>query len=173
MTAMKKIAVFGKPGSGKSTLSQSLSSSTGIPWHALDSIAYTRNGELRERKDFDAAHQQIMTSSSWIIDGLGPLGTFFERLHAADTLIYIDLPYVQSYWLVTKRMLQGMRVNPAGWPEGSSIVKGTLRSYQMLRRSPSFWNQEFLQKLETIAQGQSLHIIRSTAQLQRFVAQHG
>lgn len=36
---MNKIAVFGTPGSGKSTLSKALASVTGIQLHQLDSIA--------------------------------------------------------------------------------------------------------------------------------------
>lgn len=40
--SMKKIAVFGKPGSGKSTLSKNLASATGIKLHALDSILYKK-----------------------------------------------------------------------------------------------------------------------------------
>ena len=39
---MKKIVVFGKPGSGKSTLSKKLAAATGIKLHALDSIVYKK-----------------------------------------------------------------------------------------------------------------------------------
>ncbi|WP_232849016.1 P-loop NTPase family protein [Amphritea pacifica] len=57
---MKKVAVFGKPGSGKSTLSRALASVTGIPLHPLDSMVYQKNGELVERKLFDEAHERVL-----------------------------------------------------------------------------------------------------------------
>jgi adenylate kinase family enzyme len=166
---MKKIAVFGKPGSGKSTLSKGLALATGIPLHPLDAIVYKKNGDLVDRETFDKAHDNILSSDSWMIDGFGPLGSFNKRLDAADTLIYIDLPYVVSYWLVTKRLLKGLLVTPEGWPKGSSIIKGTLASYKMLKLSPKFWNDDFLQKLESISGNKSLHVIRSVADLNRFV----
>ncbi len=46
---MKKVAVFGKPGSGKSTMSKRLAAVTGIPLHPLDSIVYEKNGDLVDR----------------------------------------------------------------------------------------------------------------------------
>ncbi|WP_222930835.1 hypothetical protein [Allochromatium palmeri] len=84
---MKKIAVFGKPGSGKSTLSKSLASATGIPLHQLDSIVYKKNGDLVEREVFDEAHKNILSSECWLIDGIGPIESFNVRLEMADTLI--------------------------------------------------------------------------------------
>jgi adenylate kinase family enzyme len=166
---MKKIAVFGKPGSGKSTLSKSLSFAIGIPLHPLDSIVYQRNGDLVDRETFDKAHENILTSDSWMIDGLGPMGSFNKRLDAADTLIYIDLPYAVSYWLVTKRLLKGLLVTPEGWPKGSSIIKGTLASYKMLNLSPKFWNKDFLENLEALSANKSLFVIRSVAELNGFI----
>ncbi|TRY32417.1 adenylate kinase [Aliiglaciecola sp. M165] len=164
---MKKIAVFGKPGSGKSTLSKKLARTTGITLHQLDSIVYEKNGDFVERGVVDAAHQNIVSSESWIIDGLGPMELFYKRLHAADTLIYIDLPYVASYWLVTKRLLKG--VTPEGWPKGSSIVKGTLNSYRTLRKCPQFWNHSFRKKLDEVSTGKSLFVISSLSELDNFV----
>lgn len=111
---MKKIAVFGKPGSGKSTLSKNLASATSIKLHALDSILYRNNGDLVDRKMYHEEHEKILSSESWIIDGFGPIESFNKRLDAADTLIYIELPYVTSYWLVTKRLLKGLVVKPEG-----------------------------------------------------------
>lgn len=166
---MKKIAVFGKPGNGKSTLSKALASLTEIPLYPLDSIVYKRNGEFVDRKTYDEEHQKIMSSDNWIIDGFGPMGSFNERLDAADTLIYIDLPYSVSYWLVTKRLLKGLFVKPEGWPEGSSVLKGTLQSYKMLKLSPQFWNNDFLKKLEKLSINKSLYVIRSTSELNHFI----
>ncbi|EXJ11931.1 hypothetical protein [Nitrincola nitratireducens] len=112
---MNKIAVFGKPGSGKSTLSKALASATGIPLHQLDSIVYKQNGELVDACVFDKAHEDILSSERWIIDGFGPIGSFNQRLEVADTLVYVDLPYLTSYWFVTKRLLKGLFVKPEGW----------------------------------------------------------
>ncbi|UQV20124.1 adenylate kinase [Vibrio sp. J383] len=169
---MKKVAVFGKPGSGKSTISKALALATGIELHQLDSIVYKANGEFVEREVFDLAHDNIINSESWIIDGFGPLGSFNTRLEAADTLVYIDLPYPISYWFVTKRMLKGLFVIPEGWPDGSSVIKGTIQSYKTLKLCPKFWNDDFRLRLELRAKEKEVHIIRSVSELNNFVRQH-
>ncbi len=92
-----------------------------------------------------------------------------NRLEAADTLVYIDLPYVISYWFVTKRLLKGLIVKPEGWPDGSSVVKGSVQSYKVLKQCPKFWNDEFLLKLEKTASHKSLFVIRSVSELNRFI----
>jgi adenylate kinase family enzyme len=169
---MKKVAVFGKPGSGKSTISKALALATGIELHQLDSIVYKANGEFVEREVFDLAHDNIINSESWIIDGFGPLGSFNTHLEAADTLVYIDLPYPISYWFVTKRMLKGLFVKPEGWPDGSSVIKGTIQSYKTLKLCPKFWNDDFRLRLELRAKEKEVHIIRSVSELNNFVRQH-
>jgi len=166
---MKKIAVFGKPGSGKSTLSKNLALATSIKLHALDSILYKNNGDLVDRKMYHEEHENILSSESWIIDGFGPFESFNKRLDAADTLIYIELPYVTSYWLVTKRLLKGLVVKPEGWPDGSSVLKGTLESYKVLKLCPKFWNDSFMQRLDKISTDKSLYVIRSISELNSFV----
>jgi len=167
--SMKKIAVFGKPGSGKSTLSKGLASATGIQLHPLDSIVYKKNGGMVDRKTYDREHGNILSSDSWIIDGFGPIESFNKRLDVADTLIYIELPYIVSYWLVTKRLLKGLIVKPEGWPDGSSILKGTLESYRTLKLCPKFWNDDFIRKLEEISTNKSLYVLRSISELNGFV----
>ena len=169
---MKKVVVFGKPGSGKSTLSKSLASATNIKLHALDSLEFQNNGDRVDRETYDKKHEYILSSDSWIIDGFGPVESFNKRLDAADTLIYIDLPYIVSYWLVTKRLLKGGLVKPEGWPDGSSMLKGTLESYRMLRLCPKFWNDSFMEKLESISATKSLYVIRSVSELNSFVAKN-
>lgn len=166
---MNKIAVFGKPGSGKSTLGKALASATGIQLHQLDSIVYKENGEMVDRSLFDEAHENILSSESWIIDGFGPISSFNQRLEAADTMVYVDLPYVTSYWFVTKRLLKGLVVKPEGWPDGSSVLKGTLESYKVLRLCPKFWNDDFRVRLEMMSAGKSLYIVRSISELNNFV----
>lgn len=162
---MKKIAVFGKPGSGKSSFSKALSLQTGLPLHPLDAIAYQANGQLTSRPEFDDKHQRILNSDSWIIDGLGPIDSFYQRLQAADTWVYINLPYWLSYWLVTKRLIKGGVVKPQGWPAGSSVIKGSIQSYKILRRCPQFWNDDLVNRLKAQAEGKNLYIISQLGEL--------
>lgn len=166
---MKKIAVFGKPGSGKSVLCKRLASATGIHLHQLDSILYKQNGDLVETKAYNKEHNKILTSDSWIIDGFDKIETFNQRLDHADTLIYIDLPYTVNYWFVTKRLLKGLFVKPDGWPDGCSILKGTLQSYKVLRLCPKFWNDKLLKKLKEISSQKNLYVINSITELNDFI----
>ncbi|MDH5600192.1 MAG: adenylate kinase [Gammaproteobacteria bacterium] len=169
---MNKIAVFGKPGSGKSTLSKNLAAATGVTLHQLDSIVYKSNGEVVDRKIYDRQHEEILSSNSWIIDGFGPIDSFNMRLEAADTLIYIDLPYIISYWFVTKRLLKGLFVKPEGWPDGSSVLKGTLESYKVLKLCPKFWNDSLMHKLEALSGNKSLYVVRTVSELNNFIDNH-
>ncbi|MEJ6474192.1 adenylate kinase [Pseudoalteromonas piscicida] len=169
---MKKIAVFGKPGSGKSTVSRALAAAVNIPLYQLDSILYKANGELIKREDFEVIHQNILSSEKWLIDGFGPVESFNKRLAAADTLVYIDLPYRVSYWFVVKRFLKSIVTKPEGWPDGSSVLKGTIASIKTLRQCPRFWNDDFTAKLQRNTPAKSLYIIKSVKELERFVRQH-
>ena len=126
---MKKVAVFGNAGGGKSTLSQRLADITGLPWVPLDSIKYQPGGGEVPHAVFKAAHDALLQKDQWVIDGFGSLDTVRERLEVADTLVYLDMPVLRHYWWVTKRFLQGGWVPPAGWPENSPLWRGTLNSY--------------------------------------------
>ena len=172
---MKKVAVFGKPANGKSTLSKRLAAATGIPLYPVDALLYQPSGLEVGRQQYEAAHDEVLASDEWIIEGFGPLSSlasFNRRLEAADTLVYIELPYWVTYWLVTKRLLKSVFKKPEGWPEGCSVFKGTLQSYKVLQLCPGFWNDDFLQRVEKLSEGKTLHVIRSVSELNRFVAQH-
>ena len=93
-------------------------------------------------------------------------------MEAADTLVYVDLPYIASYWFVTKRLLKGIFVKPEGWPEGSSVIKGTLESYKVLRLCPKFWNDDFTSRLEAMSDRKSLYIVKSVSELNNFVSRN-
>ena len=126
---MKKVAVFGNAGGGKSTLSQRLADLTGLPWVPLDRLKYKPSGDAVPHAEFKTAHDQLLQQDQWIIDGFGSLDTVWERLEMADTLVYLDMLVLRHYWWVTKRFLQSVWVPPAGWPEQSPLLKGTLNAY--------------------------------------------
>ena len=168
---MNKVVVFGKPGGGKSTLSRKLSSETGIKLCALDLIVYKKNGERVSPEEYSKKHGELISADNWIIEGLGTLESFWLRIDAADTLIYVDLPYFVHYWWVTKRLLKSFFVKPEGWPEVSSVLKGTLASWKYLRLSPKFWTPELFEKIQSRGKGKDIYRITSVKAISNFARQ--
>lgn len=165
---MNKVVVFGKPGGGKSTLSSKLSAETGIKLCALDLIEYLKNGERVSPEEYSKKHADLIDTDNWIIDGLGTLDSFWLRIDAADTLIYVDLPYYVHYWWVTKRLLKSYFVKPLGWPEGCSVLKGTLAGWKYLRLSPKFWTPELLEEIQNRGKGKDIYRITSVKEINSF-----
>ena len=170
---MNKVVVFGKPGGGKSTLGRKLSAETGIRLYALDSIEYRKNGERVSAEEYSKKHADLIGADSWIIEGLGSLESFWLRIDAADTLVYVDLPYFVHYWWVTKRLLTSFFIKPEGWPEGSSVLKGTLASWKYLRLSPRFWTPELFAKIQHRGKGKDIYRITSVKEINVFAKQFG
>lgn len=170
---MKKVAVFGNAGGGKSTLSQCLAHMTGLPWIPLDSIKYQPGGGELPQAEFKAAHEALLQQDRWIVDGFGSLDTVWERLAVADTLMYLDMPVLRHYWWVTKRFLQSAWVLPAGWPEGSPLLKGTLNSYATVRLchtklTPKY--REYVEQAQATKQVFHLRSLKDIAQFYQIIA---
>ena len=170
---MKKVAVFGKPGSGKSTLSKELSAATGIELHPIDLFEYQKNGQRIPKPEYTDVHENILNSEKWIIDGLGYLDSFWRRVDAADTLIYVDLPYYVSYWWVAKRLLTSIFVKPEGWPVGCSVLKGAIAGWKYLRLSPKFWTPDLFREIQLRGKGKDIYRITSVKEINTFAKQFG
>lgn len=129
---MKKVAVFGNAGGGKSTLSKRLSQITGLPLYVLDKIQYQPDGIEVSQEDYKRTHEKILVNERWIIDGFGCMETLWQRLNEADTLVFVDLPLYLHFWWVTKRLITGYFKPPEGWHQNSPILKSSMSSYRVL-----------------------------------------
>ncbi|MEL6470742.1 MAG: adenylate kinase [Cyanobacteria bacterium J06623_4] len=165
---MNKVAVFGNAGAGKSTLSRRLADTTGLPWVPLDSLQYLPGGSAVPHAEFVAAHDSLLHQGQWIVDGFGSMDTLWKRLAIADTLIYLDMPVVQHYWWVTKRFLQGAWVSPAGWPEGSPLLRGTLNSYATVWRCHTKLTPRYRDYVETAKETKQVFHLRSRHDIDQF-----
>ncbi|PPS44098.1 adenylate kinase [Chroococcidiopsis sp. TS-821] len=165
---MKKVAVFGNAGGGKSTLSKRLSEIAGLPLYVLDKIQYPSGDTEVSQEEYQHIHQKILATDRWIIDGFGNKETLWLRLNEADTLVFVDLPLYVHFWWVTKRLIVGYFKPPEGWPQKSSILKSSLRSYRVLwlchkRLTPKY--REYIQQAQSI---KSVYHIQSPAQILQF-----
>ncbi|MBD2488353.1 adenylate kinase [Aulosira sp. FACHB-615] len=166
---MKKVAVFGNAGGGKSTLSQKLSQITGLPLHVLDKIKFQPGGAAVAQEDYQQTHQQILATDRWIIDGFGSMETLWPRLDEADTLVYVDLPLYVHFWWVTKRLITGYFQPPEGWPQNSPIFKSSLSSYRALWLCHKYLTPKYRECIQQAQSTKNVYHIRSIQQISQFL----
>ncbi|MEM8778840.1 MAG: adenylate kinase [Cyanobacteria bacterium P01_G01_bin.49] len=165
---MKKIAVFGNTGGGKSTLSQRLAKITNLPLYVLDKIQYQSGGMKIPDEEYQRIHQQILTTDQWIIEGFGCLETVWLRLSEADTLVYIDLPLHIHFWWVTKRLITGFFFPPQGWPENSPLLKSSITSYRNLWLCHRHLTPKYRDYITQVQSIQKVYHLQSTKQISQF-----
>jgi adenylate kinase family enzyme len=166
---MKRVAVFGNAGGGKSTIARHLAELTGLPLYVVDMMQFRAGGAKVPQLEFLQAHADLLRRDHWIIDGFGSTALAWERFEAADTLIYVDLPLWIHYSLVTKRLIKGLFANPKGWPEGSPLWSSTLSSYRVIPLCHRNTTPKYRQLVAEAAASKRVHHLRSVAQIRSFL----
>ena len=101
---MKKIIVIGRPGSGKTTLSNKLGKILNIPVFYLDRFVADSNGKRIPQNEFINKQEEIMKGEKWIIDG-NWANTIINRIKHTDTVILLDFPVHQALLQYFKRLI--------------------------------------------------------------------
>jgi adenylate kinase family enzyme len=166
---MRKVAVFGNAGGGKSTLARRLAEVTGLPLHPLDTIQFRTGGGKVPHEEYMKIHTDLIGRDQWIIDGYGCVASAWERFTAADTLVYIDLPLVTHYRWVTKRLVKGLFQNPEGWPENSPVWSSTLDSYRVIWLCHRRLTPRYRQLVADASSSKRVHHLRSPAEMKVFL----
>ena len=102
---MKKIAVIGCGGSGKSTFSRKLSEILNIPICHLDKL-YWKTGWIPTPNDeWNDLIKNLVSKEKWVIDG--DYGRTLDiRLENADTIIFLNMPmYLCIYRIIKRRLM--------------------------------------------------------------------
>ncbi|HEV2523766.1 MAG TPA: DNA topology modulation protein [Gammaproteobacteria bacterium] len=101
----KKIMIFGRPGSGKSTFASSLACVSNLPLHHLDKHFYAARWTKRNYDEFLSIQKNIVNSNAWIIDG-NCTSSFEMRWSKADLVLYFNFPKVICYFRILKRFFK-------------------------------------------------------------------
>jgi adenylate kinase family enzyme len=89
--SVKRIAIVGCSGGGKSTVARALGSALGLPVVHLDALFWQPGWVEPERAPFHAAVDAALAGDRWVCDGNFTSVACFS-LARADTIVWLDRP---------------------------------------------------------------------------------
>jgi len=134
---VRRIAVIGNGGGGKSTLCRALGTLLGLPVYEVDTVQWRPGWERAPLDETARILDGWADDDAWIIDGFGPLPVIERRMDRADTIVYVDFPFAVHLWWAAKRQLRslwrgeawaGQRRAPSSW-----LLARTLRRVHATR----------------------------------------
>ena len=167
--AMKRVAVFGNAGGGKSTLARQLAEITRLPLYVLDKLQFREGGAAVPHDEYLELHRGLLARETWVIDGYGDDITIWERLGAADTLIHVDLRLPVHYWRVTKRLIKGLFADPEGWPKDSPLWTSTMSSYKTIPLCHRYMTPRYRRLVTEMAASKRVAHLRSPGEIAAFL----
>jgi adenylate kinase family enzyme len=100
---MKRIMIFGRPGSGKSTFALNLSQQLSLPLYHLDKWFFVENWRERDKEDFLSIQHDFVSQERWIIDG-NAMSSLEMRYARAEVVLFFCYPKFMCLLRVLKRL---------------------------------------------------------------------
>jgi len=115
---VRRVAVVGTSGSGKTTFAVQLAARLGVPRIELDALHWQPGWVASEVELFRDRVRTAIAQDAWVSDGnysaVRPI--VFER---ADTIVWLDLPLRTCLWRVIARTARRARSREDLWGSGN------------------------------------------------------
>ncbi len=109
---MRRVAVIGCGGAGKTTLACALAARLGLPVVHADELVHS-SGMPRPEREWQAELTARAEGDAWVIDAM-KVSILEHRVARADTVVFLDLPRRTCYLgLVQRRLWRRDLANPA------------------------------------------------------------
>jgi adenylate kinase family enzyme len=131
---MRKVAVMGPTGSGKTTVSRLLAERLGVPHVELDSLFWKPGWVMPSAEEFRPIVAAALDPNGWVVDGnyRHRLGTLV--LDQADLVVWLDLPLWTKFRRIFGRTLRRIRTREVLWGTNVDTWRGAF-----LSRDSLFW----------------------------------
>jgi adenylate kinase family enzyme len=88
---MRRVAVIGSGGAGKSMLARQIGATTGLPVIHLDHHYWSPGWVPMPDPEWFDHQRELLAGDAWVVDG-NYGGTLELRAELADTIVFLDLP---------------------------------------------------------------------------------
>jgi adenylate kinase family enzyme len=129
---VRKLAVIGGTGSGKSTVSRQLAQRLGVRHIELDALFWKPGWVEPTAEEFRPIVEAALEPSGWVVDGSyrSKLGTLvFDQ---ADLIVWLDLPLRTKLFRIFRRTLRRVRTSEVLWGTNVDTWRGAFLSRDSL-----------------------------------------
>ncbi len=170
---MQRVVVFGTTGSGKSRLAEQLAERTGLRVIELDRLYWGRDWQPAPLELFRHRVEREISDGGWIVVGIyGQVRDLTWQ--AADTLIWLDLPFPLVFWRLLRRTIWRAITKEDLWGTGNR--ESLVRSF-FSRQSILLWairthrrnRERFTLECGFLAKDKKVVRLQSARDVERFV----
>ncbi len=166
---MKKIAVIGSPGAGKSTFSRELGERIDIPVHHLDKYFWNPDWEETPRDEWIDTQKKLVSKERWIIDGNYGT-TLYIRLREADTVFFFDFNRFSCLFGILKRRIIYHNRSREDMSEGCP-ERLDLEFLRWIWNFPDDERKRVVQRLEELDEEKEVMIFKGRKDVIRFLSE--
>lgn len=164
---MKRIAVVGSGGAGKSTFARQLGQRLNLPVYHLDAFYWKPGWVESPQNEWEALNADLISRDAWVIDG-NYGGTMESRFAAADSIVYLDFPRRTCLWRVLKRRLAfSGRTRPDMGKDCPEILSWDFVKW--IWNFPAVTRPVVLERIDRLGKGKRVAILRTLTETQKFL----
>jgi adenylate kinase family enzyme len=167
---MKRIAVIGNGGGGKSTLARRIGAALDISVLVIDKIQFGPGLARTPEAELNEIHDAELSRERWIIDGFGPWPSMERRFALADTIIFVDFPVWIHFLWAARRHQQHRDAGPnapyGDLPEAPSLE----RMFEVLWKVHEEYTPRFREIFDAYRSAKNIVHLTSPEELDAFAA---
>jgi adenylate kinase family enzyme len=166
---VRRVAIIGPGGSGKSMLARELGRRLDLPVTHLDVLFWQPGWVEPDRDEWEALNRQLVQGERWILDG-NYGGTMEIRLAAADTIVLLDPPPLLCIWRVVQRRRAGPRPDLAPYLDERVGARDFLAFVTYIWRYRRTRLPTVELRIARHGAGTQVHVLRTRRDVHQFLA---